>query len=83
MYPEGFQFDTEGDVPQSFETSDPSQKKPLSIAGSQAIYYFGEDAGKNSEQSGIIGFVIGYFWNIATIYMTLPFAPKALAAIVN
>ena len=47
------------------------------------MYYFGEDAGKNSEQSGIIGFVIGYFWNVATIYMTLPFAPKAMAAIVN
>ena len=71
MYPEGFEFDLEnGDG-------------ELSIASAQAVYYFGEDAGKNSQQSGIFGFVIGYIWNVATIYMTLPFAPKAFAEIVN
>jgi len=69
MYPEGFEFDLESGE--------------LSIAGAQAVYYFGEDAGKNSQQSGIIGFVIGIIWNAATIYMTLPFAPKAFAEIVN
>lgn len=71
MYPEGFEFDLENGTDE------------LSIAGSQAAFYFGEDGGKNSQQSGIIGFVIGYFWNVATIYMTLPFAPKALAEIIN
>lgn len=63
MYPEGFEFDLEND------------REGLSIAGAQAVYYFGEDAGKNSQQSGIVGFVIGLIWNVATIYMTLPFAP--------
>ena len=71
MYPEGFEFDLE------------NGRDELSLAGAQAVYYFGEDAGKNSQQSGIIGFVIGLIWNVATIYMTLPFAPKALAEIVN
>lgn len=71
MYPEGFEFDLEND------------REGLSIAGAQAVYYFGEDAGKNSQQSGIVGFVIGLIWNVATIYMTLPFAPEAFAEIVN
>lgn len=70
MYPEGFEFDLESG-------------EPLSIAGAQAVFYFGEDAGKVSQQSGIIGFVFGYFWNAITINMTLPFAPKAFAEIIG
>lgn len=71
MYPEGFEFDLEkGDG-------------ELSIAGAQAVYYFGEDAGKVSDQTGIIGFVFGYIWNVVTIYMTVGFAPKAFANIIS